>query len=999
MSNRLILLVFLVSGLISLFGCEDRTVVPTNGDFVKGQSDFVSAGRAGSRYSEDMSADAGSEKNDESGGTDTKRTIEEGDIVKVSKGNLFVLNQYRGLQIIDLNNINSPELIASVPIYGYPVEMYIRDNRAYVVVSNYFSYTWDVVGVADGKNEPFYGSIIKVVDISDLKNPKIIGGFQIEGNITDTRIVGDVLYAVANRYSYYYSSNTRDNTDLTTVYAINIADPKNIFIADRLEFERSNTSYENNVHVTTDTIYISQYKWGYYNENGYYVEASGTDITYIDISDPDGKLRIGAKFEVPGVVMDRWQMDFYNGYFRVITPDRYWGNGFPKLYVYKVNSKDDIKLISTLTIQPPRPESLTSVRFDRDRAYAVTYEQKDPMFIIDISNPEKPEQKGAIEMSGWLDYIEPRGDTLVALGHDNTSGETTLAVSMFDVSNIDNPKMLSRVNFGEGWGWVPTEKNDIHKAFKVLDEINLIIVPFSSWSYKNYDYISGIQLIDYFNDENNKGLVKRGLVEHSGWVQRGIPYPGEKLLTVSNEAVQVVDIANRDKPVVKATLELARNSVDFLPVDSTYGLELSTTTLYYWDNNPITKVNLVPLSNPNMSKPFQSLSLNGYFTKLYKVGTNFAAVGYLWDSNSNNYKVLIKSFSIKNSLLKIIDEAEFVGNYNWYYYGCPMYDYAGPIGRGGYYYGGCYGGGSSIAEQLPDQTLVFSNLKYDYTYEGNEYHYKYTVVMKQVKVKEDGSIVEGKEFSFGLPEDSYTGGLVYQNMKAYITYFVPLKVENDDFYYVKAYVRVADLSEFDNIVFSNPVNIPGNVIGASISGKYIYTLDYQYLKVSKDEYRIVGYLNTLYLTDKKAYLQDRMEIIPAASDRTYNYIGSYIVQDEKLYYTLFTSSCNSDYSKCTYTNNLKTVSLLDPENISLKSSVALKNYSTGMMKIISNRLFITSFDYVSGLLVYKLTDPFNPVFEGFYRTDGWTSAENVSSVDNLAFVTAGPYGVQVIQLR
>jgi uncharacterized secreted protein with C-terminal beta-propeller domain len=270
-------------------------------------------------------------------------------------------------------------------------------------------------------------------------------------------------------------------------------------------------------------------------------------------------------------------------------------------------------------------------------------------------------------MSGWLDYIEPRGDTLVALGHDDTSGETTLAVSMFDVSNIDNPKMLSRVNFGEGWGWVPTEKNDIHKAFKVLDEINLIIVPFSSWSYKNYDYISGIQLIDYFNDENNKGLVKRGLVEHSGWVQRGIPYPGEKLLTVSNEAVQVVDIANRDKPVVNATLELARNSVDFLPVDSTYGLELSTTTLYYWDNNPITKVNLVPLSNPNTSKPFQSLSLNGYFTKLYKVGTNFAAVGYLWDSNSNNYKVLIKSFSMKNSLLKVIDEAEFVGNYHWYY--------------------------------------------------------------------------------------------------------------------------------------------------------------------------------------------------------------------------------------------------------------------------------------------------------------------------------------------
>ncbi|MCX7957607.1 MAG: beta-propeller domain-containing protein, partial [Deltaproteobacteria bacterium] len=675
MFKRLILLNFLVFLLIGFSGCDDRLVEPEINNWQKGQSDFISANRNSSnRYSEDTSMDKGSgnEKNNDSG---SARAIEEGDIVRLIDKTLFVLNQYRGLQIVSIENLNSPEVISSVPIYGYPVEMYIRDNRAYIVVSNYFSYNWGLLGASDGNNEPFYGSIIRVVDISDLRTPKIIGGFQVEGNITDTRIVGDVLYAVSNQYSYYYyGANTRDNKDQTTVLAINIADPKNIFVSDKLIFERSNMSYENNVHVTTDAIFLSQYKWGYLNEYGDYVETSATDITYIDISDPNGKLSIGAKFEIPGVVINRWQMDYYNGYFRVITPDRYWGNGFPNLYVYKVESKDKITQVSKLRIEPPKPESLTSVRFDRERAYAVTYERRDPLFIIDISNPLQPVQKGSIDMSGWLDYIEPRGDVLVALGHDDADGQMSLAVSMFDVKDVDNPKMLSRVNFGEGWGWVSSDMNNIHKAFKVLDDINLIIIPFSSWSYKDYNYISGIQLIDYFNDENTKGLVKRGLVEHSGWVQRGIPYTGNKLLTVSNEAVQVVDIADRDKPVLNASIDLARNVIDFMPVDSTYGLELSTTTLYYWNSNPKSKVNLVPLTNPNTYKPYQSVELDGYFTKLFRVGSNFAAVGYIWDSSNGTYKVVIKSLSIRNSVLKVVDSAEFTGNFNWFYYGCPMYE-------------------------------------------------------------------------------------------------------------------------------------------------------------------------------------------------------------------------------------------------------------------------------------------------------------------------------------
>src|SRR5262249_19886747 len=62
------------------------------------------------------------------------RTIEESDIYKLAGSNLFVLNRYRGLQVLDLADLDHPRLIGRAPIFGYPKEMYVRGDRAYVIV-------------------------------------------------------------------------------------------------------------------------------------------------------------------------------------------------------------------------------------------------------------------------------------------------------------------------------------------------------------------------------------------------------------------------------------------------------------------------------------------------------------------------------------------------------------------------------------------------------------------------------------------------------------------------------------------------------------------------------------------------------------------------------------------------------------------------------------------------------------------------------------------------
>ena len=55
------------------------------------------------------------------------------------------------------------------------------------------------------------------------------------------------------------------------------------------------------------------------------------------------------------------------------------------------------------------------MRFDGPRAYAITYNQTDPMFVIDLSDPRAPRQRGALYMPGFMFYLEPYGASLGSL--------------------------------------------------------------------------------------------------------------------------------------------------------------------------------------------------------------------------------------------------------------------------------------------------------------------------------------------------------------------------------------------------------------------------------------------------------------------------------------------------------------------------------------------------------------------------------------------------------
>lgn len=484
------------------------------------------------------------------GGEDPGRLIEEADIVKLTGDRLYAMSRYGGVAAIDIADVDEPKLLGRHRIEATPFEMYVKDDVVFALYQDYGEYIYDE---DEGTARFVQTSHVVVIDASEPANMNVLARFAIPGYISDSRIVGDILYVAAFEDGYCWSCT--QNQPRTTVMALNVADPSSVEKVDQLSFDDQEGSYgwRRSLTVTDERMYVAGPAWG--NDG-----PVGSTIQVVDISDPTGDLVEGDTVQVAGQVNSRWQMDEYEGVLRVISQPFEWDLSVPpSVETFTVNSADDLEPLGAVALELPRPEQLQSVRFDGERGYAITFELTDPLFTIDLSNPETPVQAGVLEMPGWLYHMEPRGDRLVGLGFDQDNPDGALAVSLFDVSNLSEPTMIDRANFGGDWGWMVEDQDRIHKAFRLFDEAGLIVMPFNGWVYaEDEDYycgswVSGVQLIDWQNDE----LTTRGVAEMSSEARRGFLHE-ERLLTVSDDRVEVFDISDRDAPARTGNVALAQ---------------------------------------------------------------------------------------------------------------------------------------------------------------------------------------------------------------------------------------------------------------------------------------------------------------------------------------------------------------------------------------------------------------------------------------------------------
>ena len=118
-------------------------------------------------------------------------------------------------------------------------------------------------------------------------------------------------------------------------------------------------------------------------------------------------------------------------------------------------------------------ELLHGTRFTGNRLFAVTFQQTDPLYVIDLTDPAQPRIRGELEIPGFSDYLHPFGDDLLlGVGFQVPDPvnlpalQTGVKLSLFDISDSSQPRVAQDIVIGQR-GTHSSVFNS-HRAFSVL---------------------------------------------------------------------------------------------------------------------------------------------------------------------------------------------------------------------------------------------------------------------------------------------------------------------------------------------------------------------------------------------------------------------------------------------------------------------------------------------------------------------------------------------------
>jgi uncharacterized secreted protein with C-terminal beta-propeller domain len=85
------------------------------------------------------------------------------------------------------------------------------------------------------------------------------------------------------------------------------------------------------------------------------------------------------------------------------------------------------------------------VRFVGDRAYAVTFQRIDPLYVIDLSTPTDPRIAGQLAIPGWSQLLHPvTNDLILGLGAEGSH----FKLELFDTSVLEQPQSRGVITLG-----------------------------------------------------------------------------------------------------------------------------------------------------------------------------------------------------------------------------------------------------------------------------------------------------------------------------------------------------------------------------------------------------------------------------------------------------------------------------------------------------------------------------------------------------------------------
>lgn len=192
---------------------------------------------------------------------------------------------------------------------------------------------------------------------------------------------------------------------------------------------------------------------------------------------------------VPGKLLNQFSLDEYKGDLRAATTvgQNFFGWGFGSgrasetandVYILGDNMK-----IEGSVLDLGKGEQIYSVRFIEDKGYVVTFKQVDPFYVLDLSDPVNPGEKGELKIPGYSSYLHPiTKDKILGIGEENNK----VKVSLFDVSDPSDPTEIAKYNLDEYW----SEISQTHHAFLLDLKHEIFFLPGSKGGYV-FSYAGG----------------------------------------------------------------------------------------------------------------------------------------------------------------------------------------------------------------------------------------------------------------------------------------------------------------------------------------------------------------------------------------------------------------------------------------------------------------------------------------------------------------------------
>lgn len=558
--------------------------------------------------------------------------VDEADIVKVDGRFSYHLSKGR-LLISRIDPAASPLLLSTTNLDAnvQAQDLYLDGTRIVILGMRYAT---DIYPTMDGKMpmrmlRPIWYpgrtlTVAQIWDVSKPEKPTLTRTLEFDGSLNTSRLVKGNVYVVMNSATPWNSVYPVASTNLVPAYRdskkgkafIPMARCADVRIVNPEPSSQFVTvvSFGTNgqgdigrsvlfgtaetVYATAESLYVVHTK---YAQQPWIMRGPTRrpqqEQTVIEKFNLQGRtISYQSQGVVPGHVLNQFSLDELDGNLRIATTKgEVWDQQNPSTNnVYILSST--LRIRGRLENLAPG-EKIYAARFMGKRGYLVTFKKVDPLFALDLSNPDAPKLLGKLKIPGYSDYLHPLDENhLIGIGknaQDAAEGSFAwyqgMKLAIFDVTDVEHPREQWKTDIGDRGTDSPALTN--HKAFFYAPSKQLLALPISlheltpeqkqdpSRQGSEYGSVTfqgayvyrvtldrGFELLARLTNHEAQDFLSNGDFYYGGMSEKDIDriqYTGDRLLTFAAQGIRayhLFDFADQGRVVYPVSVETLENS-------------------------------------------------------------------------------------------------------------------------------------------------------------------------------------------------------------------------------------------------------------------------------------------------------------------------------------------------------------------------------------------------------------------------------------------------------